>query len=345
MPKQTINIPIAHQSDVTVATIRTMKFGQSLGMNAADSTMCATTVSELATNIVRYADKGTIILKHEHDMLYISAKDRGHGIEDIDLAMQEGHSSGSGLGMGLSGVSRMMDSFHIESKPGKGTCVNVSKYCKSKPIAPLPKHQSTPTHWLDIGSYLEPHSHCIVNGDGILSMDIPPYHYMALWDVSGHGEDAHQLSQQVECFLQQHLNQQPHKLIQKLDDNFRGSRGLVAVVARLNIDSGGLDYAGVGNISLLHISPLKKKPHRLLLQNGVIGYQIRTPINQRLQMHCNDSIIMHSDGICSIREPLDIKPQQSANDLAKHIGHHYRALQDDDVSCLVLRYRSGVQTC
>jgi len=340
MPKRIIKIPIAYDSDVMIATVRSMKEAQAMGMTDSDATLCATAVSELATNIIRYAGKGKITLKCDPEVLYITARDAGNGIEDINLAMQEGHSGGSGLGMGLSGVSRMMDSFHIESKLGKGTTVEISKFCKTMPVA-LPHHDT----WFDVGTYTEPHPHSTVNGDGVLTRNIPPFNYVALWDVSGHGQNAHVVSQEVERFLQQHLNKQPHKLIQELHHHFKGSRGLVAVIARLKADSGWLDYAGVGNVSLLHVSAHKKHPHRLGLQSGVIGYQIRTPISQRLHMKPNDCIIMHSDGICSIREPLHIEPQQSAKYLAKHIAMRHRAAQSDDMSCLVLHYHSGVQPC
>ncbi|MBL1353269.1 MAG: SpoIIE family protein phosphatase [Zetaproteobacteria bacterium] len=346
MSKCHIHISILHESDIMIATMRTMKEGEKLGMSATDCTLCATAVSELATNIIRYADKGDIFLHADDEYLYIMAQDRGDGIEDINLAMQEGHSSGTGLGLGLSGVSRMMDSFHIESELHQGTCVKVSK--RRQNIPPLPSPNTfTAYQNLDIATYSQPHPHCIVNGDGMLHLNLPPYTYIALWDVSGHGDLAYDLSQQVDAFLRLHLNQLPNQLIKKLHQHFQGSRGLVAVIARLNLDSSWLDYAGVGNVSLLHLSTHHPQhlPHRLVLQQGVIGYQIRTPVSQRLKLHRNDSIIMHSDGICSIRHALNINPKSSAKTWAKHIAKHYRAQQDDDISCLVLHYRSGVKKC
>lgn len=344
MLERNIYMHIKHESDVIIATMRTIKECKKLGMSATDYTLCATAVSELATNISRYADKGSIVLHTDADYLHITAKDLGPGIDDINLAMQEGHSSSSGLGMGLSGVARMMDSFHIESHLNKGTCVQVSKCYRKRPTVAL-RSQFTESKGVDIGSYSEPHPYCIVNGDGSLHIDMPPYRYIALWDVSGHGDEAYALSQQVDVFLRQNLPQLPNQLIKQLHQKFQGSCGLVAIIARLNTDSGMLDYSGVGNISLLQIGGDGSPPHRLALQNGVIGNQIRTPINQRLQLYHNDSIIMHSDGLCSIRNTLKINPKHSAERVAKHISQHYRAQQDDDICCLVLHYRAGVKTC
>ncbi len=95
------------------------------GFEETDQFMIATAVSELATNIVRYAGGGsvTISIVSDGDRIGIEAvaNDSGPGIEDVEKAMQDNYSSGNSLGLGLPGVKRLMDEFSIESVPGQGT--------------------------------------------------------------------------------------------------------------------------------------------------------------------------------------------------------------------------------
>lgn len=123
-------IPIHDYSDVQLAGVSSRQMATGLGLKSVDKTLIATVVCELATNIIRYAGKGTITLYHDEKTIHILATDSGPGINDIDQALQEGYSSGNGLGVGLPGVKRMMDEMIISSEKGQGTCVHVSKKLK-----------------------------------------------------------------------------------------------------------------------------------------------------------------------------------------------------------------------
>ena len=94
--------------------------------------MIATTVSELARNILKYAGSGEICLRRVKKIggrgIEIEATDRGPGIEDCDVAMQDHFSTSGTLGLGLPAVKRMMDEFSLESTPGEGTRVTARKW-------------------------------------------------------------------------------------------------------------------------------------------------------------------------------------------------------------------------
>ncbi len=94
--------------------------------------MVATAISELARNILEYARTGQIEVgvanKGSRIGLVVVALDSGPGIADISRAMQDGYSTGHGLGLGLPGVKRLMDEFMIVSAPGEGTCITVRKW-------------------------------------------------------------------------------------------------------------------------------------------------------------------------------------------------------------------------
>jgi len=101
-----------------------------MGFPGSDVTRIASAISEIARNILDYAREGEIEFEsiREGKALLITARDRGPGIPDVSLAMQYGYSSGSGLGVGLPGARWLMDDFTIESRPGKGTVVRMTKW-------------------------------------------------------------------------------------------------------------------------------------------------------------------------------------------------------------------------
>lgn len=126
-------IRITREEDIAVARQMAKQLAQEAGFSLADVTKIATAVSELARNIYRYAGQGKIMLKKkteekEGSYLEIIASDQGPGIADIDLVMTKGYTTYErSLGIGLTGVKRLMDSFAIYSEVGKGTVVIAGK--------------------------------------------------------------------------------------------------------------------------------------------------------------------------------------------------------------------------
>ena len=103
------------------------------GFSVSEATLIATAISELARNIVAYANQGSITLKPVNGSsgtrgVTIVAADSGPGITDVAQALRDGYSSSGGLGLGLPGVRRLMDEFDIASRSGSGTTVTVTKW-------------------------------------------------------------------------------------------------------------------------------------------------------------------------------------------------------------------------
>ncbi len=125
-------IPIQSEADIVLARQAGRALASSLGFSLTDQTLIATAISELARNIVQYAGQGEVSLSYLRDSgrmgLTVSVKDQGPGIEDLDLAMRDGYSSGGSLGLGLPGTRRLADDFFIESSPGRGTEVRFKKW-------------------------------------------------------------------------------------------------------------------------------------------------------------------------------------------------------------------------
>ena len=123
---------ISSGADIVAARQEGRKLADQLGFSDVDQTVIATAISEVARNIVEYAEKGEIhinpILNGTKKGILIVARDSGPGIVDLALAMQDGYTTGRGLGLGLSGAKRLMDEFDIQSMEGQGTTVTMKKW-------------------------------------------------------------------------------------------------------------------------------------------------------------------------------------------------------------------------
>jgi serine/threonine-protein kinase RsbT len=117
---------------VAYAALDAKNFAKGLGFSIADQYTIATAVSELAQNIVKYADFGhvtlTTIEKGSNVGIEVVAKDSGPGIEDLPNAMEDKFSTGGTMGVGLPGTRRLMDDFHIATVLGEGTQIVVKKW-------------------------------------------------------------------------------------------------------------------------------------------------------------------------------------------------------------------------
>jgi len=127
-----VRVPISSDYDIVAARQRGRSLAAELGFTGSDLTIIATAISEVARNIVAYAHSGEVLLglarENGRRGMIIVARDEGPGIPDIDLALQDGFSTGASLGLGLPGARRLMDEFEIESTIGRGTTVTMRKW-------------------------------------------------------------------------------------------------------------------------------------------------------------------------------------------------------------------------
>jgi serine/threonine-protein kinase RsbT len=127
-------IDLDDEAGVAEARIRTRDHARRLGFSAADVEAIATAVSELARNVLVHARGGDVVLVEVQDGarrgLVVMARDRGPGIADVNLALQDGFSTASGLGYGLPGARRLVDDLHVETELGVGTIVTIKKWLR-----------------------------------------------------------------------------------------------------------------------------------------------------------------------------------------------------------------------
>lgn len=132
MTDEGLLITIRHEADLLAARQRGRALAATLRFSSSELTLIATAISEVARNILSYAGTGEILLRLAHrgsrQGIVVVARDRGPGIADLALAMQDGYSTAGSLGLGLPGAKRLMDEFEIVSKVGSGTTITMSKW-------------------------------------------------------------------------------------------------------------------------------------------------------------------------------------------------------------------------
>ena len=133
-PRQWV-VRVDGEEGIVAARQQARETAKELGFGLVDQSRIATAVSELTRNVVRYATdgQGDVLIRELEPSakgvgIEVIVRDDGPGIANVEQALREGFSTGTGLGMGLPGTRRLMDEMAIDSAPGRGTTVSIRKW-------------------------------------------------------------------------------------------------------------------------------------------------------------------------------------------------------------------------
>ena len=125
-------ISVADSGDIVVVRHAVRRQAVEINLSLVDQTKIVTAASELARNMLLYGGGGKVTLEPLQEGvrggLRVQFIDAGPGIPDVDLAMRDGFTTGNGMGLGLGGAKRLVNEFSIESAPGKGTRVTITRW-------------------------------------------------------------------------------------------------------------------------------------------------------------------------------------------------------------------------
>jgi serine/threonine-protein kinase RsbT len=127
----TESVPVKSEPDVVAVRRRVREVASQLGFSLVDQTKVITAASELARNTIIYGGGGSMqveTLNGPRTGLRLTFEDRGPGIPDIALALRDGFTTGSGLGLGLGGSKRLVNEFEIVSRVGEGTRITITRW-------------------------------------------------------------------------------------------------------------------------------------------------------------------------------------------------------------------------
>lgn len=125
-------LPVRGEADIVAARQAVRRLANEQRLSLVDQTKIVTAASEVARNTVIYGGGGSARIEALEDGgrrgIRLVFEDQGPGIEDVALALKDGYTTGSGLGLGLGGAKRLCNEFLIESQPGRGTRITLIRW-------------------------------------------------------------------------------------------------------------------------------------------------------------------------------------------------------------------------
>jgi anti-sigma regulatory factor (Ser/Thr protein kinase) len=247
----------------------------------------AIVATELATNLARHADRGTVMMRvrRNSDRLgfEIIATDRGPGMPDLIDSIRDGVSTAGTLGIGLGAVARMADELHAYSRPGSGTVIAATLWDGSAP----------PPTWVAGAS--RPIAGEDVCGDGYAARSDGDRRQVMLCDGLGHGPIAAMAARSVVSEFLAAPPGDPATVLERVHQRTHHTRGSVVGVAELDVVHGLVRYAGIGNIASTILSSEQRRA--LVSLPGIVGQQRRDIREFAYPLAAGDLVIMHSDGL------------------------------------------------
>lgn len=254
-------------------------------------------VSEICSNLVKYATSGEILYRMQHEeasgsSFEILAIDKGPGIADINRVMRDGVSTGTTLGHGLGAIERLSSVFNIYSIPEWGTIVY------SKVSTQQTGFTRKENFDLDVRGLVVPKPREVESGDMYRVKRTKNDVRVFLGDGLGHGKFAQEAVDQAGNFFFATEEENPVDIVRQMHEKVRRTRGLVATIGILDKKTNQWRICGVGNILTRLYQGITYKNY--MSYNGTIGLNIPNSINvSTFPAERNQYLVMCSDGIRS----------------------------------------------
>lgn len=285
-------IEVSESSQAGDARRKALAYAEEMHIEESRCGAIALATTEMATNLVKHAGRGHILLQPLHGSnsgVRIISVDKGPGIADVARALSDGHSTAGTMGTGLGAVRRLADSFELYSTPGSGTVVCAEFHqAKSRHIANL---------GIEVGVVSEPLAGEDVSGDGWGMRASADGIFLMVVDGLGHGVLASEAAREAERVLAEAQDNSPREIILSTHAALKKTRGAAESVARINLENRLLSYAGVGNISATIVAPGSSRS--IASHNGILGQNTERVQEFIFPWNSNNILIMHTDGLAT----------------------------------------------
>lgn len=308
-------------------------FAESEGMDTLRLANLDIVLSEMTSNLTKYGKDGEILVGifegNGARYLELICLDRGSGIADIERTMVDGFSTGKSMGIGLGSIKRLSDYFEIYSQKDWGTII-LSRLNIGRALEPA-------IPGVTIKSLVVKMPGETKSGDGTYYQLLGKYLFLLVADGLGHGVLAHDAVTEAIAVFQNSSSTLAEQRIRLMHEAIKKTRGIVATVGVLNLETKQWNMAGVGNISCKFSNYLKAKS--IIPYNGIIGHTIPNTINsQQIDALAYPQLVLCSDGIRSKWE-LGKFPAIARYDLSVQAAALYKdyGRQTDDMSVVIIK--------
>jgi anti-sigma regulatory factor (Ser/Thr protein kinase) len=258
-----------------------------------ESGSLAIAVTEMATNLVKHAGNGTIVVEgiahNGSSGVRVLALDKGPGIRDVTTALRDGFSTAGTGGNGLGAIKRLSNVFDIYTAPGLGTAV-LAEFWPSKKTS----QDLSP---LEVGVVSVPIKGEDVCGDGWGVRTNGESILLMVVDGLGHGILAADAAREAERIFGRASTNAPTPILQDSHNALKKTRGAAMAVCSLHFGKQLASFAGVGNIGSSIVSPHGSRG--MASHNGIVGHQMEKIQEFTFPWGADSILVMYSDGLKS----------------------------------------------
>ena len=284
-----------------------------LGFNDRQIAEIDIAVKEIGSNAIKFGRSTGQIYFTQTDtnldpagieILYV---DKGPGIEDTGLAIEDGYTTTGSMGAGLGAIKRMADEFYIYSmvhsstqrlsmyeRTTHGTAIALRKYVAEDEEQVI----NGRTRW---GAFTRPQVGEDSNGDGYLIKTVENRQLIAIIDGLGHGEGAREATTAAITSIEENAGQPVEAIIRAAHEALRPTRGAVLGLAAVDSSSRTIEYAGIGNTDFRVLGGIK--PLRFISLNGTLGSRLERVKVFKEQLPRAATIVLSTDGISDRWDP------------------------------------------
>jgi len=307
------------------------ELAREVGLGAADTGRVGIVVTEAATNLVRHAGGGELLLRAlEHDGargVGMLALDRGPGLANVAAAMRDGFSSAGTLGTGLGAIQRQSTLFDVYSTPGMGVALLATVWAKPPPAEEC---------GLVSGGINVPHPHEDVSGDAWAVRADGERRLVLVCDGLGHGTEAAAASAAATAAFRRNATGSPAVVLEHIHEALRRTRGAAVAVTEVDRGRGLVRFAGIGNIA--GTIACNGTTRSVVSHHGTAGHDVRRIQEFTYPWTPGALLVLHSDGLMS-RWTLERYPGLASRHPMLTAAILYRDFrrERDDTSVVVLR--------
>jgi anti-sigma regulatory factor (Ser/Thr protein kinase) len=281
--------PMGDASRVGEARRHAADLAAECGLDEVESGRLAIIVTELATNLLRHADKGRLLISARPDRaeVEIISIDEGPGMADVGRSMGDGYSTGGTSGTGLGAVGRLAQDFDLHSTVPEGT-VSVARVRGASA-----GHDVSDT--FSIGAIALPARGERVCGDSWGFAFDGDRAALMVADGLGHGPEAAHASQEAIAVFSENPMGDLRQMLRDTHARLRTTRGAAVMMVQADAGEGAVRSAGAGNVMGRLVSGVSDRS--ILCQHGTAGVTIRTPEETTTSWPPHAMLLVCSDGI------------------------------------------------
>jgi anti-sigma regulatory factor (Ser/Thr protein kinase) len=326
-------IDVTDMTQVGVARRQMGTVAEAIGLDEAAAGRAALIMTEVATNLVKHAGGGEVVLQRfddgTGDGVEILSVDHGRGMADVAECQRDGYSTSGSSGTGLGAIARLADFHDLYSQPGKGTVIMARLWRSRDAVKSVPR--------LDVGAVVAPKPGEEVSGDAWVLCRRQAGGTLLVADGLGHGPLAAAASQEATRVFRE-WPESPAAAIKTVHAALRPTRGAAVAVCDVDCDRDLVSFAGIGNIAGAILA--NRASRSLVSYNGIVGQQVRTVREFTYPWPTDGVLVLHSDGLAS-HWTLDGYPGLGARHPGLIAGVLYRdfARRRDDAVVVVAKRR------